>query len=464
MLALDLEKPLLDAGGHYVDPGRPVRRGDRPRDREGAPSRWTGCSRCSRTWTSASRGVPRRWPRRRRSRRDRAARGRGRRGRPGTPPMLRTSSTRWSRQCPPGSSSAPTDGRRASAGARARAAQTAPRHGRWDARRRARRLPAEQMSLGTEGDLYYLVFPARTAGAALPAPRPGPARPLRRAGPTGDVPGRLPVPLPARRGGLPAGRPAGRARLPDERHLDRRPCAPVSCSSATRRAGTTRSSVRACRSRCGTCGWWPTSSAPARTARSPRSLPTCRSGGSGCVGSASPRRSQTALVATFTPSGAARREAFNRCSAPTRCSAARGWRRSGAGEGAGGSVRPGERRAHPGDGVTRDLVSAEVGQMMRSVSGKAQHAERPKRGKAQHAERHCDDRDRQRPVVPRRRRGLRAARPAAARVPGLVGAVAPPDPGARRRGAPRDRPRPARVRRERPARGRRGVRDGAPDR
>ena len=173
--------------------------------------------------------------------------------------------------------------------------------------------PADQMSLGTEGDLYYLVFPRAHGRARLYllhdlAQRgrfAGPDRQARfldafrfRCLPDAEV--------------FRAARPAGPCAFypMNDTWIDG-PCAPVSCSSATRPAGTTRSSVRACRSRCGTYGWWPTSSAPARIARSPPSRPTSRSGGNGCGGCGSRRRSQTALVATFTPAGAARRKAFN---------------------------------------------------------------------------------------------------------------------------------------------------------
>ena len=66
---------------------------------------------------------------------------------------------------------------------------------------------------------------------------------------------------------------------------------------------------------------------------------------------------RTALVATFTPAGAARRKAFN---AVFRADPVLGGPRLGRSLGPenvpGGGVRPGERRPHPRDGVTRDLA------------------------------------------------------------------------------------------------------------
>ena len=102
-------------------------------------------------------------------------------------------------------------------------------------RRRSLRHPGRPVRRGDR--------PRDREGAGHPA---GPAaarrsrRALRRAGPAGEVPGRLPVPLPARRGGLPV-RPTGRTvrLLPHERHLDRRPVR-TRCRAHRRRGGLER--------------------------------------------------------------------------------------------------------------------------------------------------------------------------------------------------------------------------------
>jgi 2-polyprenyl-6-methoxyphenol hydroxylase-like FAD-dependent oxidoreductase len=70
--------------------------------------------------------------------------------------------------------------------------------------------PVGQMSLGTEGDLYYLLFPrAGRARPALPAARHRPARPLRRTRPREGVPGRLPAGLHPGQRDVRAAEPAG---------------------------------------------------------------------------------------------------------------------------------------------------------------------------------------------------------------------------------------------------------------
>ena len=154
--------------------------------------------------------------------------------------------------------------------------------------------PADQMSLGTEGDLYYFVFP-RANGRARLYLLHDVAQRGRFAGPDRhdaflDAFRSAACPTPTI---FRAARPAGPcAFYPMNDTWTTARARPASSSSATPPAGTTRSSGRACRSRCATCGWWPTSSAPARTARSPPSPPTCRSGASGCGGCGSLRRSR----------------------------------------------------------------------------------------------------------------------------------------------------------------------------
>ena len=171
-------------------------------------------------------------------------------------------------------------------------ARMAGRHARRRARRRG---PTDQMSLGTEGDLYYLVFPrAHGRVAPLPAARHRPARPVRRAGPARDVPRRVPVPLPARRRDLPGGPPGRAVRvLPDERHLDRRPVR-ARRRADRRRRGLERPDHRAgpvdrAARRADGGGRRPRRPGPRRSRPSP---PTCRSGASGCGGCGSRRRSR----------------------------------------------------------------------------------------------------------------------------------------------------------------------------
>ena len=173
--------------------------------------------------------------------------------------------------------------------------------------------PADQMSLGTEGDVFYFRVPPGTrAGPALSAARPGPARALRRAGPARRVPGRLPVALPAGQRDLPGG-PRGRPVrvLPDERHVDGRPVRARGRPDRRRsrlerpdhRAGPVdRAARRATGGR----------RRPCRSGPLGRGLRPLRAGATRADAAAAGRRGgPDRLAATFTPAGAARRKAFN---------------------------------------------------------------------------------------------------------------------------------------------------------
>ena len=85
-----------------------------------------------------------------------------------------------------GSSWAPT-GARPPSGANwgSRWSRARPHVGRRHAGRRARRLAGRRMTLGTEGDLHYLVFPRAGGRARLYLCTTRPARPVHRPGPRG---------------------------------------------------------------------------------------------------------------------------------------------------------------------------------------------------------------------------------------------------------------------------------------
>ena len=218
MLALDLEKPLLDAGGHYVTPRRDVRRGDRPRTAEANAAPLDRCSRASpAAWTSGTRRRARRWPAPPpRPGRPWCAASATSRSSPASRRRCATSSTTWSRPCPPGSWSAPTGGRRASAGS----------SGSTCTRPRPRTMAGGMLVDGLDGvarrpdvaghrrrPLLPRLPPGTRPRPPLPAARHRPARPVRRAGPRGDVPRRVPAPAACPTPGS-SGRPArpGRAR------------------------------------------------------------------------------------------------------------------------------------------------------------------------------------------------------------------------------------------------------------
>ena len=277
--------------------------------------------------------------------------------------------------------------------------------------------PADQMSLGTEGDLYTSSSPGHAAASASTccttsrSAAGSPGRTGRRRSST-----RSGSALPARRGDLPGGPPGRAVRvLPDERHLDRR------AVRARRRADRRRRGLERPDHRAGPVDRAARrtdgrrrSSAPARTGRSPPSPRTCRSGASGCGGCGSrPRCRQPSSPPSPRPGRPAARRS-TRPSAPIPCSAARAWQRNWDRTTSRGGVRAGERRR-----ASSRWAEPEGTAMTVTVNG---------------------------PVVPRRRRGpgppvllLHGFPDSSALWRHQIPALSTP--------APRDRARPARVRR-----------------